>query len=73
MKKMVKVNVAVWEKDVRKAIADWEEFAESRFCDDYEHKRSAENMIADLRRMLETLISSGGVTVDQFEWFTTML
>ena len=71
--KMVKVNTAVWADDIRKAISDWKEFAESHFCDDYEHKRSAENVIADLREMLETLISTGGITQDQFEWFTTML
>ena len=71
--KMVKVNTAVWADDIRKEISDWEEFAESHFCDDYEHKRSAENVIVDLRDMLETLNSTGGITQDQFEWFTTML
>lgn len=71
--KMVKVNATVWAADIRKAIADWEEFAESHFCDDYEHKRGAEAVIADLRKMLDTLISSGGITEEQFNWFTAML
>ena len=70
---LVKVNKEIWERDIRKAIADWEDFSTSHFCDTEARKSSARDFISRLHEMLETLLMENGITEEQFRWFTTLI
>lgn len=70
---LVKVNRASWEKVIRNAIAEWEEFSTSCFCDTEPRKEAARAVVRKLHQMLETLLTEGGVTEKQFEWFRNLL
>lgn len=67
---LVKVNKEVWEKDIRREIEEWLDFANSNFCNTKERKASALKIVSDLHKMLETLLLENGITKAQFEWFT---
>ena len=58
-------NKGVWIPDTVKRIAEWEDFAESIFCD-AEDKESARRFADELRNFLDAL-KSDTVTRDQYE------
>ena len=62
------LNKAVWIPDIKKAIASWEEFSESIFCEKVADKQNALNNANELRKFL-ALVESDTLTVQQFRYY----
>lgn len=65
---IVNLNKAAWIPDIKKAIASWEEFSESIFCEDPADKQRAKDTANELRKFLG-LIESDTLTVQQFRYY----
>ena len=65
---IIEINKDVWVPDIKKAIAEWEEFSQSIFCEDPADKQSALEHANDLRKFL-SLVEGDTLTDEQFEHY----
>lgn len=66
---IISINKEVWIPGIKKAIAEWEDFSESIFCERTEDKQSALDTANELRTFLY-LVESNTLTRQQFERYS---
>lgn len=69
MSKYVEINKEVWIPDIKKNIANWEEFSQSVFCENPADKQDALNRANDLRKFL-ALVETGTLTSEAFTYYS---